>query len=107
MLEMIMRELEKLANEGAVSYAADEEIRLIEITLNYYKKEGNRIIEKEPLDANNYDDEYQGGDYDKEEFFNELDTEKLLDEIMKYHKTINQADIMTWSFDWFTNYSEL
>ena len=108
MLEMILKEMEKMAAEGILNYTKDKNVKLIEITFNrYFTNRFGEVKEKFIIDEENYEEEYDNGNYYKETIFDEVGAEKFLDKICEYHKTVDKNDVKVWTFDWCDNKYEL
>ena len=101
MLEKLMNELNELVNAGIATYEVDEDAKLIEINwLRYRINSEGKVTEKEEI-------EELRDDVNPEYEFDEYRSEKFLDKVFQYHKTIELLDMSVWSFDWFNNSLDL
>ncbi len=101
MLKNLMNELNELVKNGVATYEMDEDAKLIEINwLRYRINSEGRVVEKEEI-------EDLRDDINPEYEFDEYRSEKFLDKVCEYHKTIELSDMSVWSFDWFNNSLDL
>ena len=102
MFTNLMNELMNLEKNEVATYEVDEDAKVVEITFLTHKIEKGKVVEKTTINILALPDDYE---IDPENEYDEVVADNFLNNVIKYHKTIDEAT--DWTFDWCENEYDL